>query len=74
MEIQKVHRAQQDLVHSCEKRENLEKAIRARLEADIRHLSLQNKELRGNTVVVSLSYSVHVKLLTEILLNGMIEG
>lgn len=46
LEIQKVQKAHQDLVLSSEKRETLEKAIRARLEAEIRHLSIQNKELR----------------------------
>lgn len=54
LEIQKVQKAYQDLVHSSEKRETLEKAIRARLEAEIRHLSGQNKELRG-----SLKYLIY---------------
>ncbi|KAG8194505.1 hypothetical protein JTE90_013258 [Oedothorax gibbosus] len=46
LEIQKVHKAYEDLVHSCEKRERIEKSIRSRLEVEIRRLQDHNKELR----------------------------
>ncbi|XP_015917379.1 angiomotin isoform X2 [Parasteatoda tepidariorum] len=46
MEIQKVHKAYEDLVHSSEKREKLERTIRSRLEMEIGRLQEQNKELR----------------------------
>lgn len=48
MEIQKVHKAYEDLVHSSEKRERLERSMRSRLEIEIRRLQEHNKELRGN--------------------------
>lgn len=46
LEIQKVHKAYEDLVHSSEKRERLEQSIRTRLEMEIRRLQEHNKELR----------------------------
>ncbi|GFT16926.1 angiomotin [Nephila pilipes] len=46
LEIQKVHKAYEDLVHSSEKRERLEQSIRTRLEMEIRRLQERNKELR----------------------------
>ncbi|PRD33726.1 UNVERIFIED_CONTAM: Amotl1 [Trichonephila clavipes] len=46
LELQKVHKAYEDLVHSSEKRERLEQSIRTRLEMEIRRLQEHNKELR----------------------------
>ncbi|GBM38611.1 Angiomotin [Araneus ventricosus] len=46
LEIQKVHKAYEDLVQSSEKRERLEQSIRTRLEMEIRRLQEHNKGLR----------------------------
>ncbi|CAL1272273.1 unnamed protein product [Larinioides sclopetarius] len=46
LEIQKVHKAYEDLVQSSEKRERLEQSIRTRLEMEIRRLQEHNKDLR----------------------------
>lgn len=53
LEIQKVHRAHEDLVLSSEKREKLERAIRTRMEMEIRRLQEQNKELREHLETAS---------------------
>lgn len=50
MEIQKVHQSHEELVRSSDKREHLEKAIRARLEGEIRRLLESNRELKGKRV------------------------
>ncbi|XP_035214194.1 angiomotin-like isoform X2 [Stegodyphus dumicola] len=46
LEIQKVHKAHEDLVLSSEKREKLERTIRTRLEMEVIRLKEHNKELR----------------------------
>lgn len=46
LEIQKVHQAHEDLVRSSEKQGKLERAIRLRLEMEIRRLQEDNKQLR----------------------------
>lgn len=46
LEIQKVHQAHEDLVRSSEKQGKLERAIRMRLEMEIRRLQEDNKQLR----------------------------
>lgn len=48
MEIQKVHQSHEELMHSSEKKEKLERAIRYKLEIDIKRLQDQNKILKGN--------------------------
>ncbi|GIY39897.1 hypothetical protein CDAR_503002 [Caerostris darwini] len=48
LEIQKVHKAYEDLVRSSDKRERLEQSIRSRLEMEIRRLQEHNKELRDH--------------------------
>lgn len=45
-EIQKVHRAQEELVASCERRERLERVARARLQSDCRRIQEVNRALR----------------------------
>lgn len=45
-EIAKVHRAHEELAASCERREKLERAARARLQGDCRRLTELNRALR----------------------------
>ncbi|XP_065204499.1 uncharacterized protein LOC135834506 isoform X2 [Planococcus citri] len=45
-EVGKVHRAHEDLVESCERRERLERTARAKLQAEIRRLQDANRSLR----------------------------
>lgn len=45
-EVTKVHRAHEDLVESCERRERLERTARAKLQAEIRRLQDTNRALR----------------------------
>lgn len=46
LEITKVHRAHEELVATCERREKLERAARSRLQSDCRRLGELNRALR----------------------------
>lgn len=52
-EIQKVHRAQEELVASCERRERLERVARARLQSDCRRIQEVNRVLREQLEMVT---------------------
>ena len=49
----KVHRAHEDLVESCERRERLERTARAKLQAEIRRLQDTNRSLCEQVDIVS---------------------
>jgi 4-diphosphocytidyl-2C-methyl-D-erythritol kinase len=57
-EIQKVHRAQEELVASCERRERLERVARARLQSDCRRIQEINRALREQLDMVSVNRSM----------------
>lgn len=52
-EIYKVHRAHEELVQSCDRRERLERAARARLQADCRRYQDLNRALREQVDLLS---------------------
>jgi angiomotin like 1 len=52
-EITKVHRAHEELVTSCERREKLERAARLRLQSDCRRLTELNRALRDQIDLLS---------------------
>ncbi|KAF2885119.1 hypothetical protein ILUMI_21053 [Ignelater luminosus] len=52
-EILKVHRSHEELVQSCDRRERLERAARARLQADCRRLQELNRTLREQVDLLS---------------------
>ncbi|XP_025830402.1 angiomotin-like protein 1 isoform X2 [Agrilus planipennis] len=52
-EILKVHRAHEELVQSCERRERLERAARSRLQVDCRRLQEFNRALREQVDLLS---------------------
>ncbi|XP_044262243.1 LOW QUALITY PROTEIN: angiomotin-like protein 2 [Tribolium madens] len=52
-EILKVHKAQEELVQSCERKERLEKAARGRLQNDNRRLQELNRALREQVDLLS---------------------
>lgn len=54
-EIQKVHRAQEELVASCERRERLERVARARLQSDCRRIQEVNRTLREQLEMLTAS-------------------
>lgn len=45
-EILKIHKSQEEIVQSCDRRERLERAARARLQADSRRYQDLNRALR----------------------------
>ncbi|XP_054712267.1 LOW QUALITY PROTEIN: angiomotin-like [Uloborus diversus] len=66
LEIQKVHKAHEDLVRSTEKRENLERAIRAKLEMEIRRLQDHNKELRDQLESATSHFTKQSKPVSDV--------
>ncbi|CAG9769505.1 unnamed protein product [Ceutorhynchus assimilis] len=52
-EIYKVHKAHEDLVQSCDRRERLERAARARLQSDCRRYQELNRALREQVDLLS---------------------
>lgn len=52
-EILKVHKAHEELVQSCERRERLERAARARLQGDCRRYQELNRALREQVDLLS---------------------
>ncbi|KAL7289828.1 hypothetical protein TKK_0016227 [Trichogramma kaykai] len=52
-EIAKVHRAHEELVASCERREKLERAARIRLQSDCRRMTELNRALRDQIDLLS---------------------
>lgn len=52
-DILKVHRAHEDLVQSCDRRERLERAARSRLQGDNRRLQELNRALREQVDLLS---------------------
>lgn len=52
-EVLKIHRAQEELVASCERREKLERAARLRLQNDNRRLAELNRALRDQIDLLS---------------------
>lgn len=52
-EIMKVHKAHEELVQSCERRERLERAARARLQGDCRRYQEINRALREQVDLLS---------------------
>lgn len=54
-EIQKVHRAQEELVASCERRERLERVARSRLQSDCRRIQEMNRALREQLEMLTAS-------------------
>ncbi|XP_019765823.2 uncharacterized protein LOC109541401 isoform X2 [Dendroctonus ponderosae] len=52
-EILKIHKSQEEIVQSCERRERLERAARARLQADSRRYQELNRALREQVDLLS---------------------
>uniref|UniRef100_A0A1B6CPM0 Angiomotin C-terminal domain-containing protein n=1 Tax=Clastoptera arizonana TaxID=38151 RepID=A0A1B6CPM0_9HEMI len=52
-DIGKVHRAHEDLVASCERKERLERAAQQRLEGEVRMLKEQNQSLRDQCKMIT---------------------
>ncbi|KAL1465241.1 hypothetical protein WDU94_004826 [Cyamophila willieti] len=52
-EVGKVHRAHEDLVESCERRERLERAARVRLQSEVRRLQEANRSLQSHAELLS---------------------
>lgn len=52
-EVLKIHRAQEELVQSCERRERLERAARTKLQTDARRLQEINRALREQVDLLS---------------------
>ncbi|XP_008474035.1 uncharacterized protein LOC103511101 [Diaphorina citri] len=52
-EVGKVHRAHEDLVESCERRERLERAARVRLQGEVRRLQEANRSLQSHAELLS---------------------
>lgn len=52
-EVGKVHKAHEDLVESCERRERLERAARSKLQNEVRRLQENNRSLREHVDVLS---------------------
>lgn len=57
-EIQRVSEAYENLVKSSSKRETLEKAMRNKLEGEIRRMHDFNRDLRGEGITSEASYKM----------------
>ena len=52
VEIQKVHQSHEELMRSSEKKEKLERAIRYKLEIEVRRLQEENRCLKGKFIII----------------------
>lgn len=61
-EIFKVHKAHEELVQSCDRRERLERAVRARLQADCRRYQDLNRTLREQVTSTKFNFDNNCNL------------